>query len=99
MNKLGDETAIIWEGDKNFTQKGQEETFIRFTVKKDGTVEKNSIRNLEKSMVLPTAGEYHSAPRPEGHPSVETIIGSGDEDGDVQNIPEGYNLDDAAGGF
>ena len=91
--------SIIWEGDKNFTQKGQEETFIRFTVKKDGTVEKNSIRNLEKSMVLPTAGEYHSAPRPESHPSPETFIGSGDEDGDVQDIPEGQNLDDAAGGF
>ena len=97
--------SIIWEGIETLKQKGSEETFVRFTIEKDGTVKSSSIRQLDKRMVSPNVGEHHSAPRPEygesayENMSPETFIGSGDEDGDVQDIPEGQNLDDAAGGF
>jgi len=44
--------SIVWEGIKYFKRRGQEETFIRFTMDKDGKV-KPTFRFLKKSMVSP----------------------------------------------
>ena len=45
--------SILWEGTKKFIRKGQEETFVRFTVEKDGTVDGLNIRYLKRKMISP----------------------------------------------
>ena len=44
--------SLVWEGKKPFTKKGQEETFVRFTMDKDGSV-KPPFRFLKRRMVSP----------------------------------------------
>ena len=70
----------MWEGIKTFDKRGQEETFVRFTIEKDGTVKDSSIRYLKKNMVSPAIGHHSTSPPPAVNNTVETFIGSDGED-------------------
>ena len=89
----------VWQGTKPFTRKGQEETFLRFTMDKDGGV-KPSFRFLKKRMVSPlmTSGSVPHPPSVESR-GVEYNAAGGGTPSDLQNLPQGANEDDAAGGF
>ena len=89
----------VWQGTKPFTRKGQEETFVRFTMDKDGGV-KPSFRFLKRRMVSPlmTSGSAPHPPSVESR-SVEYNAAGGGTPSDLQNLPQGANEDDAAGGF
>ena len=85
----------VWQGIKPFTKKGQEETFIRFTMDKEGNV-KPPFRFLKKRLVSPQM--YHGSLDPHsGPPPVNVQYNAAA--GPTQNLPEGANEDDAAGGF
>ena len=85
----------VWQGTKPFTKKGQEETFIRFTMDKEGNV-KPPFRFLKKRLVSPQM--YHGSLDPHsGPPPVNVQYNAAA--GPTQNLPEGANEDDAAGGF
>ena len=85
----------VWQGIKPFTKKGQEETFIRFTMDKGGNV-KPPFRFLKKRLVSPQM--YHGSLDPHsGPPPVNVQYNAAA--GPTQNLPEGANEDDAAGGF
>tara|TARA_B100000945_G_C20375823_1_gene594511 strand:+ start:252 stop:1001 length:750 start_codon:yes stop_codon:yes gene_type:complete len=85
----------VWQGTKPFTKKGQEETFIRFTMDKKGNV-KQPFRFLKKRLVSPQM--YHGSLDPHsGPPPVNVQYNAAA--GPTQNLPEGANEDDAAGGF
>ena len=91
----------VWQGTKTFTRKGQEETFVRFTMDKDGGV-KPSFRFLKRRMVSPLMihSANHPAPGPPSDPhSIEYNAAAGGTPSDLQNLPQGANEDDAAGGF
>ena len=91
----------VWQGTKTFTRKGQEETFVRFTMDKDGGV-KPSFRFLKRRMVSPLMihSANHPAPGPPSDPhSIEYNAAAGSTPSDLQNLPQGANEDDAAGGF
>ena len=91
----------VWQGTKTFTRKGQEETFVRFTMDKDGGV-KPSFRFLKRRMVSPLMihSANHPAPGPPSDPhSIEYNAAGGGTPSDLQNLPQGTNEDDAAGGF
>ena len=91
----------VWQGTKTFTRKGQEETFVRFTMDKDGGV-KPSFRFLKRRMVSPLMihSANHPAPGPPSEPhSIEYNAAAGGTPSDLQNLPQGANEDDAAGGF
>ena len=91
----------VWQGTKTFTRKGQEETFVRFTMDKDGGV-KPSFRYLKRRMVSPLMihSANHPAPGPPSDPhSIEYNAAAGSTPSDLQNLPQGANEDDAAGGF
>ena len=91
----------VWQGPKTFTRKGQEETFVRFTMDKDGGV-KPSFRFLKRRMVSPLMihSANHPAPGPPSDPhSIEYNAAAGGTPSDLQNLPQGANEDDAAGGF
>ena len=91
----------VWQGTKTFTRKGQEETFVRFTMDKDGGV-KPSFRFLKRRMVSPLMihSANHPAPGPPSDPhSIEYNAAGGGTPSDLQNLPQGANEDDAAGGF
>ena len=92
--------SLVWEGKKPFTKKGQEETFIRFTMDKDGSV-KPPFRFLKRKMVSPlmTSGSVPHPPSAESHGNVEYNAAQGGTPPDLQNLPQGANEDDAAGGF
>ena len=90
--------SIVWEGKKSFTRKGQEETFIRFTMDKDGFV-KPQFRFLKKRMVSPMMIHGSSHPPSAETRNVEYNAAGGSSPSDLQNLPEGSNEDDAAGGF
>ena len=47
--------TILWTGEKKFTQKGQEETFLRFRIDKDGKLIL-PFRFEEKTFVSPITG-------------------------------------------
>ena len=72
--------SIVWEGSKTFNKRGQEETFVRFTIEKDGTVKGSSIRYIKKGMVSPAIGHHSTSPPPAVNNTVETLIGSDGED-------------------
>ena len=72
--------SIVWEGIKTFDKRGQEETFVRFTIEKDGKVKDSSIRYLKKNMVSPAIGHHSSTAPPAVNNTVETLIGSDGED-------------------
>ena len=59
----------VWQGTKTFTRKGQEETFVRFTMDKNGGV-KPSFRFLKRRMVSPLMihSANHPAPGPPSDP-------------------------------
>ena len=85
----------VWQGIKPFTKKGQEETFIRFTMDKEGNV-KPPFRFLKKRLVSPQM--YHGSLDPHsGPPPVNVQYNAAA--GPTQNLPEGANENDAAGGF
>ena len=91
----------VWQGTKTFTRKGQEETFVRFTMDKNGGV-KPSFRFLKRRMVSPLMihSANHPAPGPPSDPhSIEYNAAAGGTPSDLQNLPQGANEDDAAGGF
>ena len=91
----------VWQGTKTFTRKGQEETFVRFTMDKNGGV-KPSFRFLKRRMVSPLMihSANHPAPGPPSDPhSIEYNAAAGSTPSDLQNLPQGANEDDAAGGF
>ena len=91
----------VWQGTKPFTRKGQEETFVRFTMDKNGGV-KPSFRFLKRRMVSPLMihSANHPAPGPPSDPhSIEYNAAAGSTPSDLQNLPQGANEDDAAGGF
>tara|TARA_R100000234_G_scaffold118735_1_gene99835 strand:- start:71 stop:838 length:768 start_codon:yes stop_codon:yes gene_type:complete len=91
----------VWQGTKTFTRKGQEETFVRFTMDKNGGV-KPSFRFLKRRMVSPLMihSANHPAPGPPSDPhSIEYNAAGGGTPSDLQNLPQGANEDDAAGGF
>ena len=91
----------VWQGTKTFTRKGQEETFVRFTMDKNGGV-KPSFRFLKRRMVSPLMihSAHHPAPGPPSDPhSIEYNAAAGGTPSDLQNLPQGANEDDAAGGF
>ena len=91
----------VWQGTKTFTRKGQEETFVRFTMDKNGGV-KPSFRFLKRRMVSPLRihSANHPAPGPPSDPhSIEYNAAAGSTPSDLQNLPQGANEDDAAGGF
>ena len=91
----------VWQGTKTFTRKGQEETFVRFTMDKNGGV-KPSFRFLKRRMVSPLMihSANHPAPEPPSDPhSIEYNAAAGGTPSDLQNLPQGANEDDAAGGF
>ena len=91
----------VWQGTKTFTRKGQEETFVRFTMDKNGGV-KPSFRFLKRRMVSPLMihSANHPAPGPPSDPhSIEYNAAAGSTQSDLQNLPQGANEDDAAGGF
>ena len=91
--------SIVWQGTKPFSKKGQEETFLRFTIDKDGNV-KPSFRFLKRRMVSPlmVSGSVPHPPSAESR-SVEYNAAGGGTPQDLQNSPQGANEDDAAGGF
>ena len=69
----------VWQGTKTFTRKGQEETFVRFTMDKDGGV-KPSFRFLKRRMVSPLMihSANHPAPGPPSDPhSIEYNAAAG----------------------
>ena len=91
----------VWQGTKTFTRKGQEETFVRFTMDKNGGV-KPSLSFLKRRMVSPLMihSANHPAPGPPSDPhSIEYNAAAGSTPSDLQNLPQGANEDDAAGGF
>ena len=91
----------VWQGTKTFTRKGQEETFVRFTMDKNGGVNP-SFRFLKRRMVSPLMihSANHPAPGPPSDPhSIEYNAAAGGTPSDLQNLPQGANEDDAAGGF
>ena len=91
----------VWQGTKTFTRKGHEETFVRFTMDKNGGV-KPSFRFLKRRMVSPLMihSANHPAPGPPSDPhSIEYNAAAGSTPSDLQNLPQGANEDDAAGGF
>ena len=91
----------VWQGTKTFTRKGQEETFVRFTMDKNGGV-KPSFRFLKRRMVSPLMihSANHPAPGPPSDPhSIEYNAAGGGTPSDLQKLPQGANEDDAAGGF
>ena len=86
----------VWQGIKPFTKKGQEETFIRFTMDKEGNV-KPPFRFLKKRLVSPQT--YHGSLDPHSGPPEPPDLQYNAATGPTQNLPEGANEDDAAGGF
>jgi hypothetical protein len=89
--------SIVWEGIKHFERKGQEETFIRFTMDKDGNVTP-AFRFLKKRMVSPQM-VGGTLPHPPSNQNIEYNAAGGSTPSDLQDMPEGSNEDDAAGGF
>ena len=90
--------SVVWEGTKSFIKKGQEETFVRFTMDKEGNI-KTPFRFLNRKMVSPQA--YHGSVNPSNplSPPEPPDLQYNAAAGPTQNLPEGANEDDAAGGF
>ena len=86
----------VWQGIKPFTKKGQEATFIRFTMDKEGNV-KPPFRFLKKRLVSPQM--YHGSLDPHSGPPEPPDLQYNAAAGPTKNLPEGANEDDAAGGF
>ena len=73
---------ILWTGEKKFTHKGQEETFVRFTIDKFGE-QIGSFEYEEKKFVVPYIRSGISAPdivedEPAGSAPIEERVNEGD---------------------
>ena len=94
--------SVVWQGIKQFERRGQEETFIRFTMDKDGNVTP-AFRFLKKRMVSPQMLGGTIPHPPSNTESPEAIIEHNASGGPpiplLQNLPQGANENDAAGGF
>jgi len=66
---------IWWLGEKTFTHKGQEETFVRFTIDQDGK-QVGDFTYVEKKFVTPYAGIQERNEEPSG----STELNSGSEE-------------------
>ena len=66
---------IWWLGEKTFTHKGQEETFVRFTIDQDGK-QVGAFTYVEKKFVTPYAGIQERNEEPSG----STELNSGSEE-------------------
>ncbi len=82
--------TILWVGEKKFFRKGQEETFVRFTIDKDG----NQIGNFsyeEKKFVVPFHNRMGMAPDIiEDEPAGSAPIESGTEESRYDNMGGGF---------
>ncbi len=82
--------TILWVGEKKFFRKGQEETFVRFTIDKDG----NQIGNFsyeEKKFVTPFHNRMGMAPDIiEDEPAGSAPIESGTEESRYDNMGGGF---------
>ena len=70
-----DPYKIWWIGEKPFTHKGQEETFVRFTIDQDGK-QVGDFTYVEKKFVTPYAGIQEQNEGGEPHGAVELNSGS-----------------------
>ena len=66
---------IWWLGEKTFTHKGQEETFVRFTIDQEGK-QVGAFTYVEKKFVTPYAGIQERNEEPSG----STELNSGSEE-------------------
>ncbi len=82
--------TILWVGEKKFFRKGQEETFVRFTIDKDG----NQIGDFsyeEKKFVTPFHNRMGMAPDIiEDEPAGSAPIESGTEESRYDNMGGGF---------
>jgi hypothetical protein len=62
---------IWWVGEKTFTRRGQEETFVRFTIGPDGN-QIGDFTYVEKKFVTPFKNTIGSAPEPGGASTLES---------------------------
>ena len=82
--------TIMWVGEKKFSRKGQEETFVRFTIDKDG----NQIGDFsyeEKKFVTPFHNRMGMAPDIiEDEPAGAAPVESGTEESRYDNMGGGF---------
>jgi len=73
--KINPSFQTIYKGLLDFTNKGQEQTFYRFTVGGDGTI--TDFNNIEKKFIKPWKGTQNSPPRVNNrHPADQHYTGS-----------------------
>ena len=70
-----DPYKIWWLGEKTFTHRGQEETFVRFTIDQEGK-QVGNFTYEEKKFVIP----FSNGMMREEEPSGSTRLGSGTEE-------------------
>ena len=82
--------TILWVGEKTFSSKGQEETFVRFTIDKDGDLI-GDFSYQEKQFVTPYSNRVGRAPDIiVDEPSGATVFESGTEESRYDNMGGGF---------
>ncbi len=80
---------ILWIGEKPFNRRGQEETFVRFTIDKAGNVI-GAFTHEEKKFVIPKFGVGYNPGV--GRNNFESESGDRVQDSGVNGDPEGRDL-------